>query len=74
VNVFKGLFKNFLFVGILVTTSILQVLIVQYGGKALHVAEGGLEGKYWGLSIGVGVASLVVQQIINLLSACLKKK
>lgn len=74
VNVFKGLFKNYLFVGILLTTSVLQVLIVQYGGKALHVVEGGLEGKYWGLSIAVGATSLIVQQIINFLSIFLNKK
>ena len=66
VNVFRGLFKNYLFVGILLVTSVLQVIMVEFGGKAMHVADGGLEGKYWGLSIGVGMGSLVVQQLINL--------
>ena len=58
--------KNYLFVGILLVTSVLQVIMVEFGGKAMHVADGGLEGKYWGLSIGVGMGSLVVQQLINL--------
>jgi len=64
-NVFKGLQRNPLYIGILVTTSVLQVLIVQFGGKALHVADGGLEGKYWGFSIGIGCGALFVQQLIN---------
>jgi Ca2+ transporting ATPase len=66
-NIFKGLFKNMLFVGILFATSVLQVIMVEFGGKAMHVAEGGLDVKYWGLSIGLGVGSLPVQQIINIL-------
>ncbi len=70
VNVFKGLFKNWLFVGILVTTSILQVIIVEIGGKAMHVADGGLDWKYWGLSMGIGVLSLPIQQIINFIFKC----
>ena len=56
-----------LFVGILFTTSVLQVIMVEFGGKAMHVADGGLDAKYWGLSIGLGVGSFPVQQIINIL-------
>ena len=67
VNVFKGIEKNPLFIGILVVTSVLQVIMVQFGGKSLHVADGGLSGKYWGISIAFGAGSLVVQQIINVL-------
>jgi len=73
-NIFKGLFKNWLFVGILVTTSILQVIMVELGGKAMHVADGGLEGKYWALSIGIGVGSLPVQQLINAMFRVVTKK
>ena len=67
VNVFKGIEKNPLFIGILVVTSVLQVIMVQVGGKSLHVAAEGLSGKYWGISIAFGAGSLVVQQIINVL-------
>lgn len=66
-NVFRGLLKNWLFIGIIVSTSVLQVIMVELGGKAMHVADGGLNGTYWGLSIGLGVGSLLVQQIINVL-------
>ena len=67
-NVFKGLQRNPIYIIILVTTSVLQVLIVQFGGKALHVAAGGLEGKYWAFSIGIGCGALFVQQLINFIS------
>jgi len=67
VNIFRGLNKNPIFIGILVSTSVLQVLMVEFGGKAMHVADGGLEAKYWGLSIGIGALSLPVQQLINVL-------
>jgi len=54
-------------VGILLTTSVLQVIMVEVGGSAMHVASDGLNAKYWGISIGLGAGSLVVQQIINVL-------
>lgn len=38
VNVFKGFFKNSMFVFVIVTTIIVQLLIVEYGGKAAHCA------------------------------------
>jgi Ca2+ transporting ATPase len=59
------MFKNPLFCGILFTTMALQVLIVQFGSVAFHVAEGGLEGKFWAISLGLGVGSLPWQQVIN---------
>jgi hypothetical protein len=63
--VFKGILDNRLFMGIWLVTSVLQVLIVQYGSDAFHVAKDGLSAKYWGLSMILGAASLVVQQVIN---------
>jgi Ca2+ transporting ATPase len=66
-NVFKGVLSNSIFCSILLGTSVLQVLIVQYGGKALHVADGGLSAKYWGISLALGFGSLPVQQIINVI-------
>lgn len=73
-NVFKGLFKNWLFVGILLSTSVLQVIMVEFGGRAMHVVDGGLEGKYWALSMGIGAGSLPVQQLINVVFRLVSKK
>eukprot|EP00536_Pseudo-nitzschia_multiseries_P004417 jgi/Psemu1/237607/estExt_Genewise1.C_730061 len=64
-NVFKGILNNPIFCTILFSTSVLQVLIVQFGGNALHVANGGLSGTFWILSLVLGAGSLVVQQFIN---------
>jgi hypothetical protein len=64
-NVFSGILNNPIFVAILLTTSCLQVIIVQFGSIAFHVSEGGLDAKYWGWSILFGAGELVVQQIIN---------
>jgi hypothetical protein len=66
-NVFKGVFDNPLFCGILVVTSILQALIVQFGSVTFHVSKGGLDAKYWGISLAFGAGALPVPQVINLL-------
>ena len=65
VNVFAGVLSNRLFCGILVVTSALQVLIVQFGSIAFHVADDGLSAKHWGISLLLGFGSLPVQQVIN---------
>lgn len=64
-NVFKGMFNNPIFCSILFVTAVLQVFIVEYGGKALHVAEGGLNGNLWALSLILGAFTLPFQQLIN---------
>jgi Ca2+ transporting ATPase len=61
------MFDNSLFVGILFTTAVLQVLIVEFGSIAFKVVEGGLDAKYWGVSLMLGAGSLPVQQVINVL-------
>lgn len=38
---------------------------MQFGSIAFHVVEGGLDAKYWGLSLLIGTGSFPVQQIIN---------
>lgn len=61
--------NNPLFCGILLVTSALQCLIVQFGSVAFAVVDGGLDGKYWGLCLLLGAGALPVQQIINVLYA-----
>jgi hypothetical protein len=56
-----------MFVGILLVTSGLQAIIVQYGSIAFHVSKGGLSAKYWGWSLLFGSFELIVQQVINVL-------
>lgn len=66
-NVFKGILNNSLFCGILFTTAVLQVLIVEFGSVAFAVYEGGLSAKFWGYSLLIGFGSMPVQQVINVL-------
>jgi hypothetical protein len=66
-NVFKGVLNNRLFCVIVVFSAFLQVIMVEFGGDAMHVAEGGLNSALWGYSIAFGSGSLLVQQIINLI-------
>jgi len=73
INVFKGIHRNPLFCGILIVTAVLQVIMVEFGGKAMHVTDDGLSLKFWLMSLAFGAASLPVQQVINVLySACSK--
>jgi Ca2+ transporting ATPase len=65
-NVFKGVLRNPLFCGILLSTAGLQVVMVQFGGNAMHVSEGGLDLDLWGYSIAFGAGSLPIQLVINL--------
>ena len=67
VNVFRGVHRNPLFCGILFFTALLQVIMVEFGGKAMHVHEDGLSAEFWGVSIGFGAGSLPMQQIINVI-------
>jgi len=66
INVFKGILNNPIFCSILLITSILQVIMVEKGSFAMHVAKDGLSWNYWLLSLILGIGSLPVQQIINL--------
>jgi Ca2+ transporting ATPase len=73
-NIFKGLFKNPIFCGILIATSGLQCIMVELGGKAMHVHDNGLDGKYWALSLGIGLFSLPWQQTVNFVFKILHDK
>ncbi|KAL7540993.1 hypothetical protein ACHAXR_010547 [Thalassiosira sp. AJA248-18] len=66
-NVFRGIERNPLFCGILFTTAVLQIIMVEFGGKAMHVHEEGLSGELWAYSIVFGVISIPMQWVINLL-------
>ena len=67
VNVFSGIFNNWLFCGILISTAILQVLIVEFGSVAFHVHEDGLDAYFWRICLAIGAGELVWQQVLNLL-------
>eukprot|EP00163_Fabomonas_tropica_P031112 TRINITY_DN728_c0_g1_i2.p1 TRINITY_DN728_c0_g1~~TRINITY_DN728_c0_g1_i2.p1 ORF type:complete len:1060 (-),score=249.55 TRINITY_DN728_c0_g1_i2:81-3260(-) len=66
INVFSGLFNNFLFVCIMIATLVVQAIMVQYGGKFVGCAP--LTQPQWTLCIALGASTLVWQFILNLLA------
>jgi hypothetical protein len=66
--------RNPLFCGILLITAVLQVIMVEFGGLAMHVVDGGLDGKYWAISMAFGAGSLPLQQVINLVYKTIGEK
>eukprot|EP00301_Raphidiophrys_heterophryoidea_P008111 c13054_g1_i2.p1 GENE.c13054_g1_i2~~c13054_g1_i2.p1 ORF type:complete len:1035 (-),score=195.20 c13054_g1_i2:224-3328(-) len=55
-NIFAGFFSNSLFVGVLILTIILQVLIVEFGGDFFQVTQ--LTGPQFMISFAIGAASV----------------
>jgi len=56
INVFSGIFKNFIFVGILLATAAMQVVIVEFGGTFLETT--GLSARQWGTCVLLGLLSI----------------
>ena len=67
VNVWKGIHKNWLFCTILVSTAVIQVIMVELGTVALHVSDKSIGAELWGYCLAFGAGSLIIQQIINLI-------
>jgi len=65
VNVFEGMLKNPIFVTIVVVTFALQLMITQVSGTVFKLVTGGLNGEQWAFCIGVGMFSLLWNQVIN---------
>jgi hypothetical protein len=64
-NVFVGITKNPVFITVVITTMVLQVLIIQFAGKTFGLVVGGLTAGQWGVCIGIGAFSLPWQLVIN---------
>ncbi|XP_032238959.1 plasma membrane calcium-transporting ATPase 4 isoform X2 [Nematostella vectensis] len=61
-NVFKGIFRNPIFVGIMGGTFIVQILIIELTGKAFHVV--GLNWEQWMWCIFLGFTELLWGQLV----------
>lgn len=67
-NVFKGLFDNMIFVGILIGTFIVQILIVLFGGSVMS-CNGDLTLNHWLICFGLGAFELVWHQVVACIPA-----
>ena len=63
-NIFEGMHRNLFFIGINLVMIGGQVLIIFVGGEAFEIVR--LNGKEWGLSIGLGAISIPFGALIRL--------
>lgn len=54
-NIFKGITKNYLFMGIIAVTLVLQILIIEFLGKFTTTVR--LNWKYWVISVVIAFIS-----------------
>lgn len=59
INVFRGLFNNWMFIIVWIGIFGGQVVIVQVGSYALKVSKHGLAGEHWAIAIGCGLSTWI---------------
>ncbi|CAE6514845.1 unnamed protein product [Rhizoctonia solani] len=64
-NIFRGLSKNWYFIGITLLEVAIQILIVFFGGAAFQVTS--MNGRDWGMSIALGFVSIPLGFLIRLI-------
>ncbi len=62
-----GVLKSYLFLIIVVFVAIVQVIFVEYGGKALSCSTEGLSQTQWLICLGFAFGGLVVNLLLKLL-------
>jgi Ca2+-transporting ATPase len=65
VNVFEGVFKNWLFVAVSITMTSVQVLVIFVGGFAFAVSP--ITGPQWAISLLLAFLTLLVGMLIRLM-------
>ncbi|KAG8085992.1 hypothetical protein GUJ93_ZPchr0010g10583 [Zizania palustris] len=63
INVFQGIFKNWIFVGILASTVVFQVMMVEFLGTLANTVP--LSWDLWLLSIILGSISMIAQKLYS---------
>jgi len=66
-NIFQGIFRNNLFIGIVVGIALLQILIGTFGNRPFNVAKHGMNIVHWLIAVGFGAFSLIVCLILKLI-------
>jgi len=67
-NVFSGLFSNWIFIGIIVITAVVQAIIIEFGSQVFRVSyEPSLSWENWGYSVAIGAFTLVVGGVARLI-------
>ncbi|VDN09248.1 unnamed protein product [Dibothriocephalus latus] len=76
-NIFSGLFRNWIFLTIWISTFILQIIIVQFGGFAFSTMALDIDQWMWCLFFGIG--ELIIGQVIicipdSIIPECKRKR
>ncbi|KAI8913648.1 hypothetical protein EDD86DRAFT_187685 [Gorgonomyces haynaldii] len=66
-NVFRGIHRNPVFLGVLVFTIAIQILMTMFGGIVFKIDPDGLSPMYWGISLAFGSVSLLVGFLVRLI-------
>lgn len=66
-NIFKGLFNNMTFCIVFVFISVAQGIIVQFGGAAMKISDGGLHGYHWLIACILGFTTWIASFLFKLL-------
>jgi Ca2+ transporting ATPase len=64
-NIFSGIFKNPIFLAIVISELIIQYLIIEYGGVIFKCAVGGLTIEQWSICIALGSTSLIIAVVMK---------
>lgn len=64
-NVFSGIFKNWMFCGVWIGITISQVIIIEFTSIAFKVSKGGLHGWHWLIAIILGISTWGVAALIK---------
>lgn len=61
-NVFKGVFNNYIFVGVVFGTTCAQIILIQFGGYAFSTT--GLNWHQWLICVAIGAVELLWGQVV----------
>jgi len=73
-NVFKGMWKNKIWIGVFVGALTVQVLLCQFGSVALSVHPEGLTWEQWLICLGLGLGMLPWGFLVKLIPTSTKNK
>ncbi|CAI9787532.1 unnamed protein product [Fraxinus pennsylvanica] len=72
INIFRGMFGNWIFIGIIAATVIFQVIIVEFLGTFASTVP--LNWQLWLLSVGLGAVGLPIAVVLKCIPVDLKTK
>ena len=64
-NIFDGIFTNPMFIILWLVIVGGQVIITQFGGYVFQTCLKGLDGPQWGIALGVGISTFIVNIILK---------